>query len=129
LTAESHPPVPVVLNVDDSDDRRRFRTTVLRESDFAVVEARTGTEALRLAHDQRPSLVLLDVHLPDLSGIEVCRRLKASPATEAIPVLHVSAAFPDDMHHVEGLRGGAYRPPSPRRPARSRRMPRSCSRS
>jgi PAS domain S-box-containing protein len=106
-TVDSLRRTPIVLNVDDSDDRRRFRTMVLRESDFAVVEARTGTEALRLAHDQRPSLVLLDVNLPDLSGIEVCRRLKASPATEAIPVLHVTAAFPDDAHYVEGLRGGA----------------------
>jgi PAS domain S-box-containing protein len=106
-TVDSLRRTPIVLNVDDSDDRRRFRTMVLRESDFAVVEARTGTEALRLAHDQRPSLVLLDVNLPDLSGIEVCRRLKASPATEAIPVLHVTAAFPDDAHCVEGLRGGA----------------------
>ena len=99
--------LPVVLNVDDSDERLRYRSTVLEESDFAVVEARTGTEALRLARERHPALVLLDVHLPDLDGFEVCRRLKADPLTESIPVLHVSAEYPDDAHEVEGLRGGA----------------------
>jgi PAS domain S-box-containing protein len=99
--------LPIVLNVDDSDERLRYRSMVLQESDFAVVEARTGTEALRLARERQPALVLLDVHLPDLDGFEVCRRLKASPLTESIPVLHVSAAYPDDAHEIEGLRGGA----------------------
>jgi two-component system cell cycle sensor histidine kinase/response regulator CckA len=98
---------PIVLNVDDSDERLRYRSTVLEDSKFAVVEARTGTEALRVARERQPALVLLDVHLPDLDGFEVCRRLKADPLTESIPVLHVSAAYPDDAHEIEGLRGGA----------------------
>jgi PAS domain S-box-containing protein len=104
-------PIParsaVVLNVDDSDERLRFRTTVLKASHFDVLEARTGTQALQMAAERQPSLVLLDVKLPDVDGIEVCRRLKADPVTEAIPVLHVSAAFPDDEHRVKGLRVGA----------------------
>jgi PAS domain S-box-containing protein len=96
-----------VLNVDDSDERLLFRTTVLKASDFDVLEARTGTQALQMAAERQPALVLLDVKLPDLDGIEVCRRLKADPATEAIPVLHVSAAFPDDEHRLKGLQVGA----------------------
>ena len=97
----------VVLNVDDSDERLHFRTAVLEDAGFGVIEARTGTQALMLASDAQPSLVLLDVMLPDVDGLEVCRRLKADPATRAIPVLHVSAAFQDEEHWVEGLRVGS----------------------
>ena len=97
----------VVLNVDDSDERLHFKTAVLEEAGFGVIEARTGTQALALAFDAQPSLVLLDVMLPDVDGLEVCRRLKADPITRAIPVLHVSAAFHDEEHWVEGLRVGS----------------------
>jgi two-component system cell cycle sensor histidine kinase/response regulator CckA len=103
----ARPRSSVVLNVDDSDERLLFRTTVLKASHFDVLEARTGTQALQMAAERQPSLVLLDVKLPDVDGIEVCRRLKADPATEAIPVLHVSAAFPDDEHRVKALQVGA----------------------
>jgi two-component system cell cycle sensor histidine kinase/response regulator CckA len=97
---------PVILNVDDDEDRLQFRTLLLREHGFGVLEARTGNEALRLALDRRPALVLLDVNLPDVSGIEVCRRLKAHPVTAPIPVLHISAAMTDEEHWTEGLRVG-----------------------
>jgi PAS domain S-box-containing protein len=97
----------VVLNVDDSDERLRFRTMVLEDAGFDVLEARTGTQALTIASDAQPSLVLLDVLLPDVDGLEVCRRLKADPATRRIPVLHVSAAFRDEEHWVQGLRVGS----------------------
>jgi PAS domain S-box-containing protein len=97
--------VPIVLNVEDSDVCRSYRTAVLHEAGFAVVEARTGGDALQRA-TEHIGLVLLDVLLPDVDGFEVCRRLKANPLTALIPVLHVSAAFPDDAHYVEGLRAG-----------------------
>jgi two-component system, cell cycle sensor histidine kinase and response regulator CckA len=98
---------PVVLNVDDSDDRLRYRTLVLRDAGFEVLEARTGAQALDVATRALPALVLLDVHLPDLDGFEVCARLKAQSRTRAIPVLHVSAALRDEEHWVRGLRAGA----------------------
>jgi CheY-like chemotaxis protein len=71
-----------------------------------VEEAATGGEGLRLAA-HHPGLVVLDVNLPDINGFEVCRRIKAHPATAAIPVLHLSGAFvnPDDASR--GLAGGA----------------------
>ena len=97
----------VVLNVDDTQERLRYRTHVLEESGYGVLEARTGREALTLASDAQPSLVLLDVLLPDVNGLEVCRLLKADPATHAIPVLHVSAAFHDEEHWVKGLQVGS----------------------
>ena len=100
-------PGGIVLNVDDSDERLHYRTTVLEDAGFGVIEARTGRQALTLASDAQPSLVLLDVMLPDVDGLEVCRRLKADPATRAIPVLHVSATCQDEEHWVEGLRVGS----------------------
>ncbi len=98
----------VVLNVDDNEERLQFRTIVLRAAGFDVVEARTGTEALQHAAREHPSVILLDVNLPDIDGFEVCTRLKAGEApTRGIPVLHVSAALCEDEHWVRGLRAGA----------------------
>jgi two-component system cell cycle sensor histidine kinase/response regulator CckA len=97
----------VVLNVDDNDERLHYRTAVLEDAGFDVIEARTGSQALTLASNAQPSLVLLDVMLPDVDGFDVCRRLKADPATWEIPVLHVSATCQDEGHWVEGLRVGS----------------------
>jgi signal transduction histidine kinase/CheY-like chemotaxis protein len=95
-----------ILNVDDDDGSRQLVNRILRHAGYRVVEAATGTEALRLAKDN-PDLVLLDVNLPDMSGFEVCRRIKAAPVTSLIPVLHLSATYVDDLSRVEGLEGGA----------------------
>ncbi len=111
--APSNVPLPdgmsdaLILNVDDSEERLRYRSTVLRDVGFDVLEACTGTEALAVAARTRPALILLDVHLPDFDGFEVCARLKAMPSTRDIPVLHVSAALCEDEHWVRGLRAGA----------------------
>lgn len=98
---------PVVLNVDDYASSRYLRTRVLRDAGFEVVEAGTGEEALKAAQATRPGVILLDVHLPDMSGLEVCQRLKADPATAAIPVVHLSASFITPADRVAGLEGGA----------------------
>jgi signal transduction histidine kinase/DNA-binding response OmpR family regulator len=92
--------------VDDNEASRYAVGRMLRQARFAVVEAATGGEALRLA-GQGVDLVLLDVNLPDVSGIEVCQRLKAAPATATTPVLHLSANFVRSEHRSEGLEGGA----------------------
>jgi two-component system cell cycle sensor histidine kinase/response regulator CckA len=98
----------LVLNVDDSEERLRYRTMVLRDAGFDVLEAHTGTSALDLASRRHPSLILLDVNLPDIDGFEVCAQLKARGAsTRDIPVLHVSAALCEDEHWVQGLRAGS----------------------
>src|SRR5713101_7249069 len=95
-----------ILNVDDDAATRYIRTRILQQAGFGVTEAATGNEALRLAA-KLPSLILLDVHLPDLNGLEVCRRIKSDPATQFIPVLHVSATAREVMDKVRGLEGGA----------------------
>jgi two-component system CheB/CheR fusion protein len=99
-------PQPTILNVDDDAAVRYVRTRVLEQAGFGVTEAATGGEALRLAANL-PNLILLDVHLPDLDGLEVCRRLKSDPATQFIPVLHVSATAREMIDRVRGLDGGA----------------------
>ena len=70
-------------------------------------EAATGEQALGFVATETPDLVLLDVNLPDLNGFEVCRRIKADPATARIPVVHVSASSVRDADKVQGLEGGA----------------------
>jgi signal transduction histidine kinase len=95
-----------VLSVDDNDALRYSLARCLREGGYNVIEARTGAEAMRLAR-QDPSLITLDVNLPDIDGFEVCRRLKANPQTSQIPVLHVSASFVGTEHRIRGLEGGA----------------------
>ena len=99
-------PPTTILVIDDNDAERYYVARVLRKAGFDTVEGATGTDALRMARDQ-PALITLDVRLPDLSGFEVCRRLKADPATRDIPVLHISASFTTPDAKVEGLEGGA----------------------
>ena len=101
------PLAATVLNVNDDDDNRHLDTLRLTRAGFEVVEAATGEEALLLAADSPPDLVLLDVSLPGMDGFEVCRRLKADPATAATPVLMLSGAFVSPGDRVRGLEGGA----------------------
>src|SRR5262249_53735910 len=79
---------------------------ILQKAGFAVREAGTGVEALRLVAEQ-PDLVILDINLPDLSGYEVCRRIKENPASAVIPVLHLSASLVESETRSRGLEGGA----------------------
>ena len=82
---------PTVLNVDDNEPGLYAKTRILRRAGFTVLEAGNGTTALDLVASQSPDLVLLDVQLPDISGLDVCRRIKNDPATRRTPVLHISA--------------------------------------
>jgi PAS domain S-box-containing protein len=98
---------PTILNVDDNEGCRYAVTRILELNEFAVCEASNGADALRLARQEQPDLVLLDINLPDLNGFEVCRRLKSEPSTSRIPVLHITASYlsPSDM--ARGLESGA----------------------
>src|SRR2546422_3997963 len=98
---------PTILNVDDYEPARYARTKMLRDWGFDVKEARTGAEALRLATLEHPALVILDIHLPDIDGFEVCRRLKRDHDGAALPILHISATFTSGAHQALGLEGGA----------------------
>jgi CheY-like chemotaxis protein len=81
------PVARTVLLVEDSDAIRDAFTILLEDAGYAVLGAETGAEALRLASERMPDLVLLDMGLPDMSGLEVVRSLKSAPATAAIAVV------------------------------------------
>jgi CheY-like chemotaxis protein len=81
------PVARTVLLVEDSDAIRDAFTILLEDAGYAVLGAATGAEALRLAEERVPDLVLLDMGLPDMTGLEVVRRLKAAPRTATIAVV------------------------------------------
>ena len=98
-----------ILIVDDYAGARYLRSRILSDGGYEVLEAATAEEALRLIAATRPSLIVLDVNLPDLSGMEVCRRLKQDPATAAIPVILITAAWMSEQARLEGIASGANR--------------------
>ena len=95
-----------VLVVDDNPATRYSTARVIRAAGFRTQEACSGAEALALSA-QGVSGVVLDVHLPDIDGFEVCRQIRARPATEMLPVVHLSAAYIRDEDRVTGLNAGA----------------------
>ncbi|WNG32408.1 response regulator [Archangium violaceum] len=84
-----------VLVVDDTDAKRYLVAQFLKMAGMEVLESSSGAEALVMAASQ-PDVVVLDVRLPDMSGFDVCRQLKANPSTTAIPVLYISALLRDE---------------------------------
>src|SRR5947207_1959322 len=100
-------PTPVLVNVDDNEAARYARTKVLERAGFLVHEAGTGSEALRLTTEVRPDLILLDVHLPDVNGIEVCRRIKSQQDNAGMMVLQISASAISAPQATAALNTGA----------------------
>jgi len=96
----SAPDKIVVLNVDDLESQRYVKTRDLEASGFAVIEAQTGAEALRLVERHKPPIVLLDVQLPDISGYEVCAFIKRK--WPEVMVLQTSATFTDPSLVLSG---------------------------
>ena len=96
-----------VLNVDDHADNRELRSRYLRERGYEVIEAGTGSEAVSAAARACPEVVLLDVNLPDVSGIEVCRQIKAHPSCEHTVVILISATELGSGTVLEGFAAGA----------------------
>jgi CheY-like chemotaxis protein len=95
-----------VLVIDDQESHRYTTRLMLQQGGWEVKEAATGQEGLRLA-DELPDLIILDLHLPDVSGIEVCRRLKSSPRTTSIPIINVTAAYAGSEERSQALEAGA----------------------
>lgn len=94
-----------ILNVDDTEVARYTKHRTLSHAGFKVVDAVSGGQALELIDSLHPDLVLLDVRLPDINGIEVCRIIKARwPSTV---VLQTSATFTSASDRARGLEGGA----------------------
>jgi DNA-binding response OmpR family regulator len=94
-----------VLVVDDAESTRYAVSRALRAAGFQTVEAGAGAQALELA--EYVSAVVLDVHLPDVHGFEVCRLLRSNPKTARVPIIHVSAVYVNLEDRVAGKRAGA----------------------
>jgi len=97
----------LILNIDDTPSSRYNKTRILKQAGYRVIEASTGEEALRAVREEAPNLVLCDVNLPDMSGIEVCRLIKTDPLTRSTPVVQISATFVTPHDQLMGLEGGA----------------------
>ena len=101
-------PLPfVILNVDDDDAGRYVKSRILRRAGYRVLEASTGADGLRLVGEIKPQLLLLDVNLPDMSGLDVCRIIKANPSTRDTLVLQISASRITTEDRVFGFEVGA----------------------
>src|SRR4051812_19993084 len=94
------------LVVDDDERVRSFLCAALETAGFRVTPTGSGEEALRLVA-ARPDLVVLDVELPDISGREVCRRIKAAPETSTVPVLMLSGVYVDPAGRSQALEDGS----------------------
>lgn len=95
-----------ILIIDDAAETRYAIARYLHKAGFDVVEASDGQSGLLLAKN-KPSLVILDIKLPDMSGFDVAKTLRDDPETTSIPILQVSAAFTNTTDKVEALEGGA----------------------
>lgn len=98
--------IATILNVNDDEANRYSLTRMLMQNGFRVLEAETGQQALALAK-QGIDLAVLDVMLPDINGIELCRRLKADPAFGGRPVVHLSAVATRSEDKAQGIESGA----------------------
>ena len=97
----------ILVNVDDNEPARYARNRILSRAGFEVHDAGTGRQTLEIVEQCKPDLVLLDVHLPDMSGIEVCRLIKSAPHFSGIPVLQISSSAITPTHQTTALDSGA----------------------
>jgi two-component system cell cycle response regulator DivK len=82
----------LILVVEDDEKSRKLVRDLLTFKGYEIVEAETGEEGVRLAQERRPSLVLMDIRLPGIDGIQALERLRAEVATRAIPVMAMTAS-------------------------------------
>ncbi|MEM7731900.1 MAG: response regulator, partial [Pseudomonadota bacterium] len=97
---------PNVLLVEDEPAQREVLAYNLEADGFIVTPAENGEEALILAEETNPDIILLDWMLPNVSGIEVCRQLKTRSATKSTPIIMISARS-EEVDRVRGLETGA----------------------
>ena len=98
-----------LLIVDDEEGVRTLVRMTLNSDDYEIIEAADAAQALELAREFHPDLVLLDVMLPDLSGLEVCRRMKADPELAATTVVMLTArAQSSDVGDAEEAGADGY---------------------
>ena len=96
-----------ILLVDDDEEFRKMLRPFLREAGHTVLDAASGREALLTAVDSEPDIVVSDVQMPDMDGLELCRRLRAERRTATIPILLMSGTSKEERDQLEGFSLGA----------------------
>ena len=105
--------MPLVLIVDDNDGNRKLARDVLTGAGFGTLEAATGEDAIALAFEHVPDVVLMDIRLPDIDGTDAARRLRDDERTAAIPIVALSALSlegNDDWLREAGFAGWLEKP-------------------
>jgi two-component system cell cycle response regulator DivK len=106
-----------VLHVEDNASNRKIVRDLLGSRGYRVVEAHDGEEALTLAERERPDLILMDIQLPRVSGLEATRRIKARPDLAHIPIVAVTSfalSGDDQQAYAAGCSGYLAKPYNPR---------------
>lgn len=98
-----------MLVVEDNDLNLRLLNDLLEYHAYTVVSTRFGGAALELARQHKPDVILMDIQLPDISGMEATRRIKADPETRTVPIIAVTAfAMPGDEANILASGCDAY---------------------
>src|SRR2546422_7528681 len=95
-----------ILVVDDTPKNVKLLADLLTVKGYTVVTAASGAEALKQVEAERPDMVLLDVVMPEMTGYEVCRKIRENPATGILPVVMVTSLDPSE-ERIRGLDAGA----------------------
>ncbi len=98
-----------ILIVEDNEKNMKLVRDILRHKGYETLEAVNGLDGVRLASEGAPDLILMDIQLPDIDGIEALSRIRKEPALDAVPVLAVSASvMPEDQHKIVSSGFDAY---------------------
>jgi two-component system cell cycle response regulator DivK len=90
-----------ILIVEDNEKNMKLVRDILRHNGHATIEAMTGAEGVRLASESRPDLILMDIQLPDIDGIEALSRIRKDASLDGVAVIAVSASvMPDDQQKI-----------------------------
>ena len=98
---------PLILNVNDSEGTRYMVTLMLRRAGFDVIESESGEDALEAITRYQPDVLVLDVKLPGISGLDVCRQVRLAPPPHPLKILHTSATYVAVEAKIQSLENGA----------------------
>ena len=91
----------LILIVEDNEQNRKLARDLLQVHGYRTIEAETGEDGVALAAERAPALVVMDIHLPGISGIDALTRIRAAPATRALPVIAFTASvMPQDRSDI-----------------------------
>ena len=91
----------LILIVEDNEQNRKLTRDLLQVHGYLTIEAETGEDAIALAATRAPDLVVMDIHLPGMSGLDTLAQLRAAPATRALPVVaYTASVMPQDRNEI-----------------------------